>query len=79
MKYQSLIMNIKVAFSLQTEAIFDMVSLEVADVFDFMGYFSAPINYWLFILVCSFLFKKRLNATTNHQVFYGQTHYAVLL
>lgn len=45
MKYQSLIMNIKVVFRLQTEEIFHMVSLEVADVFDFMGYYSAPINY----------------------------------
>lgn len=38
MKYQSLIMNIK-------EEIFHMFSLEVTDVFNFMGYFSAPINY----------------------------------
>lgn len=45
MKYQSLIMNIKVVFRLQTEEIFHMVSLGVADVFDFMGYYSAPINY----------------------------------
>lgn len=34
MKYQSLIMNIKVVFRFQTEEIFHMVSLEVADVFD---------------------------------------------